>query len=63
MKPSSDSFSTEIERKFLVQGDAWKSGDATRMSQGYLCRDVGRTVRVRTTLPNGNVIIKTRRSC
>ena len=40
---------TEIERKFLVQSDAWRSAaDAgTRIWQGYLNRDKHRTVRVR----------------
>lgn len=39
----------EIERKFLVTGDAWRvqAASQTRFSQGYLCRDPARTVRVR----------------
>ena len=37
----------EIERKFLVQGDAWRSAPAVYYSQGYLNRDKSRTVRVR----------------
>jgi len=39
----------EIERKFLVNGEAWRAGARTaqRMRQGYLCVDPGRTVRVR----------------
>ena len=39
----------EIERKFLVTGDAWRvqAAGQTRFSQGYLCRDPARTVRVR----------------
>ena len=37
----------EIERKFLVIGDAWRSAPGTRYSQGYLNRDKERTVRVR----------------
>jgi adenylate cyclase len=37
----------EIERKFLVQGDGWKSGAGVRYRQGYLNRDKNRTVRVR----------------
>lgn len=39
----------EIERKFLVTGQQWRegrSGEAYR--QGYLSRQAGRTVRVRT---------------
>ncbi len=39
----------EIERKFLVQGQAWRQPPEaqTRFSQGYLSRDPARTVRVR----------------
>jgi adenylate cyclase len=39
----------EIERKYLVAGDGWRSGNPSgiRMAQGYLSRETGRTVRVR----------------
>lgn len=38
----------EIERKFRVAGDGWRGrGRSTRIRQGYLLRDAGRTVRVR----------------
>jgi len=38
----------EIERKFLVIGEDWKSGiTPEHLSQGYLNRDKQRTVRVR----------------
>jgi len=38
----------EIERKFLVGGDAWRTlGQATLLRQGYLSTDAARTVRVR----------------
>jgi adenylate cyclase len=37
----------EIERKFLVTGDAWRAAPAVFYSQGYLNRDKARTVRVR----------------
>lgn len=39
----------EIERKFLVSGEAWRkeASARTRFSQGYLSRDPARTVRVR----------------
>ncbi|MBB4843952.1 CYTH domain-containing protein [Paucibacter oligotrophus] len=38
----------EIERKFLVLGEAWKDGGPGEfISQGYLNRDPARTVRVR----------------
>jgi CYTH domain-containing protein len=37
----------EIERKFLVVGDAWRAAPAVPYAQGYLNRDKQRTVRVR----------------
>ena len=37
----------EIERKFLVVSDQWKTADAVHYSQGYLNRDKFRTVRIR----------------
>jgi adenylate cyclase len=37
----------EIERKFLVAGDAWRQGEGVPYAQGYLNRDPARTVRVR----------------
>ena len=37
----------EIERKFLVVGDAWRQGEGVSYAQGYLNRDAERTVRVR----------------
>ena len=38
----------EIERKYLVTGDSWRTGAAGVLyRQGYLCTDPGRTVRVR----------------
>ncbi|MGN6528172.1 MAG: CYTH domain-containing protein [Burkholderiaceae bacterium] len=37
----------EIERKFLVTGDAWRAAPAVAYAQGYLNRDPARTVRVR----------------
>lgn len=38
---------SEIERKFLVQGDGWRAGVPQRLCQCYLNRDKERTVRVR----------------
>ncbi len=38
---------TEIERKFLVTGNDWKSAPPTYYCQGYLNRDRSRTVRIR----------------
>jgi len=37
----------EIERKFLVIGEAWRQGEGQYLCQGYLNRDKQRTVRVR----------------
>lgn len=37
----------EIERKFLVIGDEWRTAPAVFYSQGYLSSDKARTVRVR----------------
>lgn len=37
----------EIERKFLVQGDAWRSRDGVYVCQGYISRNQQRTVRIR----------------
>lgn len=37
----------EIERKFLVVGEAWRAAPAVAYAQGYLNRDKQRTVRVR----------------
>jgi adenylate cyclase len=38
----------EIERKFLVQGDGWRTqGEAVLLRQGYLSSQAERTVRVR----------------
>jgi len=37
----------EIERKFLVVGDDWRTASAVFYSQGYLSRVPERTVRVR----------------
>lgn len=37
----------EIERKFLVTNDSWKSSFGIPYKQGYLSRDPQRTVRVR----------------
>ena len=49
----------EIERKFLVNGDDWRSlGQATRYRQGYLSRVKERTVRIRTIADKGYLTIK-----
>ena len=48
----------EIERKFLVAGNEWKSAAATYYCQGYLNRDKHRTVRVRIAGNRGILTIK-----
>lgn len=49
----------EIERKFLVKNDAWRGlGTTVAIRQGYLSRDVERTVRVRTKDDKGFLTIK-----
>jgi CYTH domain-containing protein len=51
----------EIEKKFLVTGDAWrKLGPEARYCQGYLNRAAERTVRVRTVDGKGFLTIKGR---
>jgi CYTH domain-containing protein len=51
--------STEIERKFLLKGTAWKEGaTGTFVRQGYLSTDQERTVRVRTIGEEGFLTIK-----
>lgn len=50
--------STEIERKFLVNGTTWRLGDGLELSQGYLNRDQARTVRVRVAGDQGYLTIK-----
>jgi len=50
---------TEIERKFLVKGNAWRSlASGKRYRQGYLSTVKERTVRVRTAGDKGFVTIK-----
>ena len=50
---------TEIERKFLVKGDAWRSSsERVDIVQGYLSRDEKRVVRVRTLDEKGFITIK-----
>lgn len=49
----------EIERKFLVKGDAWrKLGSGKRCRQGYLSTVKERTVRVRTIDDKGFITVK-----
>ena len=49
----------EIEKKFLVKGEAWKAlGRGTRYRQGYLNSVKERTVRVRTIGGKGYLTVK-----
>ena len=49
----------EIERKFLVKDDSWRSqAEGTKYRQGYLNRDKERTVRVRTIHDKGFLAVK-----
>lgn len=49
----------EIERKFLVVGDAWRHlAPGVHYRQGYLNRDKERTVRVRTVGEKGFLCVK-----
>jgi adenylate cyclase len=51
----------EIERKFLLAGDAWRAlGEPVLMRQGYLSLDPDRTVRVRIEGDQGTLTIKGR---
>jgi adenylate cyclase len=48
--------STEIERKFLVHGDTWKTlGDKVSIRQGYLSSHPDRIVRVR--IQDGSAVL------
>ena len=51
----------EIERKFLLTGDAWRTlGEPQLLRQGYLSSDPDRTVRVRIEGEKGSMTIKGR---
>ncbi len=51
----------EIERKFLLAGDAWRAlGEPVLLRQGYLSSNPDRTVRVRIEGAQGTITIKGR---
>lgn len=52
----------EIERKFLVRGEAWRSAEGQYLCQAYLSRDPARTVRVRIQGEQAWLTIKGRSS-
>lgn len=52
---------TEIERKFLVKGDAWRVGaHASRIRQGYLC--VGPPVAIRVRISDGQATLNVKKA-
>ena len=55
-----DKARVEIERKFLVTGEGWKSeaGEGVRVRQGFLSGDENGVVRVRRVLDLGVLTIK-----
>ena len=48
----------EIERKFLVTGDAWRTDNGMLIRQGYLHNEIDGTVRVRTKGERAYLTIK-----
>lgn len=49
----------EIERKFMVVGDAWRStARSVRIVQGYMTEDARRVVRIRTIDDRGSLTLK-----
>ncbi len=49
----------EIERKYLVTGDAWREGArGVRYTQGYISRDADRIVRIRRAGEKAFITIK-----
>ena len=49
----------EIERKFLVSGEAWREmAEGTRYRQGFLSTEPERTVRVRVAGTRGSITVK-----
>lgn len=48
----------EIERKFLVSGEAWRMNHGTLIRQGYLHNEIDGTVRVRTKGERAYLTIK-----
>ena len=52
---------TEIERKFLVEGDEWRRlGRPTPMTQGYLTNSSDRVVRIRTAGDEAFITVKSK---
>ena len=58
---SSNAEPLEIERKFLIVTDGWRSmeeGSPKRLSQGYLCSDTHKSVRVRIAGERATITVK-----
>jgi adenylate cyclase len=58
---NSDAGPLEIERKFLIVSDAWRGqveGSPKRLSQGYLCSDAAKSVRVRIAGDRATLTVK-----
>lgn len=52
----------EIERKFLVTGDAWRTDNGTLIRQGYLYGGVNGTGRARTKGERAYLTVKSRKT-
>lgn len=50
----------EIERKFLVRDNSWKTSNGIKIRQGYLRNEIEGTVRVRTKGGRGFLTVKGR---
>ncbi len=50
----------EIERKFLIAKETWRTSvqRSIEIRQGYLCKDIERTVRIRTWDKDGKITVK-----
>ena len=50
----------EIERKFLITNNSWRQSihQSIEIRQGYLCKDIERTVRIRTWGTEGKITVK-----
>ncbi len=53
-----NSMAVEIERKFLVVGDGWRSTECVRILQGYLARSNQFSVRIRLSGQHGVLSVK-----
>lgn len=49
---------TEIERKFLVRGNGWRTNAGIHVVQGYLSREKEHTVRIRLTGTKAFISVK-----